>query len=160
MDRQSITATKELTKAWLNSFSYILDIIIALLIGGSIFGERLAAMFKNKIIEYENARDIILGERQEVIEKHLQESAAKITELAQQSGWKQLLCALPKLYKECRRLYALAFGNLPKFYKQYLLFVLYSSFPGGLYGLSAFGVFSVSCVLKLIVIYLDSPYLV
>ena len=159
MDRESITATKEFTKAWLNSISYVLDIIVALFIGGSIFGERLAAKFKNKIIEYENVRDIILDKRQEVIETHLQESVANIIKLARQRGWKQQLCALPKLSKECRRLYSLAFGNLPNFYKQYLRFVLYSSFPGGLYGLNAFGAFFASCVLKLIVIYLDSPHL-
>ena len=157
-DQQSIIMVREVKKAWLNSTTYILDITIALLIGGSIFGERLATKFKEKIETYQNAQDIILDTRQVVLESRLENSVSTITQLVKKKRLGELFLSIPKLYTESRRLYELTFGDIPKFYKEYLRFVLYSSFPGGLYGVCAFCLFFASCVLKLLVIYLDGPY--
>lgn len=162
-DRLQIIANKDITKAWFESLSFILDLTVAFLIGGSIFGEKLARSFQNSIVQYEKAREALLkNELEELtndVELTIKESIEKINEIRSEVTF-DMLKNLPEIIREIRNIYRCAFSDVPDFYKGYLRFVLYSSFPGGLYGLSAFILFFASFGFKLAAMYLGSMYLV
>lgn len=162
-DRISIITQKAIHKAWLGSISFTLDIIVALLIGGSIFGERLAKSFAKSIQKYEETRGIALGigakQIETILSLKINEAIETIQEFKNQKGLKNVIKSIPKVIRASKVLYNTAFDQVPTFYKRYTRFVLYSSFPGGLYGLLAFTVFVISSCCKLASIYLDSPYI-
>ena len=163
LDRALIIPSKDIAKAWFESLSFVLDLSVAILIGGSIFGERLAKSFEESIKKYEEARDVLLGNKAASIGDDLEVSINMSIEKIQRMRSEKsitMLKHLPDLIKEMKNIYNLAFKQVPNFYKRYLRFVFYSSFPGGLYGLSAFLLFFTSCGFKLVGMYLGSPYLV
>lgn len=162
-DRALIIQNKAVTKAWFDSFSFILDLSVAILIGGSIFGERLAKSFKESVKKFEEARELLLGETAEHLSEDLEETIKiSITKIQQIRSEKaiDMLRQLPMLFKEIRKIYNIAFNEVPNFYKGYMRFIFYSSFPGGLYGLSAFLLFFLSSGFKLASMYLGGPYLI
>jgi hypothetical protein len=161
-EKAIIFENKDVTKSWFDSISYILDLTVALLIGGSIFGEKLANSFRGSIIEYEKARKVFHGDKTIELTTDIglavKCSIEKVNEL--RSG--TILSRLKNIFgitQELRKIYRLAFSKVPRFYYSYIRFVLYSSFPGGLFGLLAFVTFFISSALKLVGMYLGSPYL-
>lgn len=154
-----IIPDKDIAKAWFESLSFVLDLFVAILIGGSIFGERLAKSFEESVKKYEEAREVLLGNKAANIAIDLETSIKKIQRIRSEKTI-TMLKHLPGLIKEMKNIYNLAFKQVPNFYKRYLRFVFYSSFPGGLYGFSAFLLFFTSSAFKLVGMYLGSPYLV
>lgn len=149
-------------KSWFESISYILDLTVAVLIGGSIFGERLAKSFESSIGNYEKMREAILKEEASDLGQTMKDTitnAVSKFNSYRNSSSKELIRNIPEIYREANIIKNVAFTDVPKFYKNYMRFVIYSSFPGGLYGVFAFGLFFTSAILKLFTMYLGSPYL-
>ncbi|MFD3318163.1 hypothetical protein ACE414_11050 [Alteromonas macleodii] len=160
-EMNAIAAEKDVLKSWLESTSFILDLLVALLIGGSVFGEQLTKSFKNAVIQYEKAREVYHSKKvnnlRSDLEEAIKDSKAKIEQYRTGSKADRIKHFL-EVIRELKKIYKIGFTDLPDFYKGYMRFVLYANFPGGLYGVLAFCLFFVSATLKLVTMYLGSPY--
>ncbi|TDF41569.1 hypothetical protein EYS14_01575 [Alteromonadaceae bacterium M269] len=162
-ERKFFIVNKDYIKAWFDSATFILDLFIAIFIGGSIFGQRLANSFRNSIDKYEAIRELILDVESSDLsleyKQAYQQSIDKIQAIRAGSAL-SMIRQITELVGEFNKVYRIAFLGVPRFYRYYLRFLLMSKFSGGTYGFIAFLLFLVSSGFKLASMYVGGPYLV
>jgi hypothetical protein len=139
---------------WAPSLRLSLEILSAITIGGSIFALSVANTIKAKLDDYKthilNTSHSHLSE----YEKRVYRNLRKITYLIHTISLKNLLKRIPTLFILSHDVYSLFIRNLPLSYGYFMTTAVFTSFPGGFYGLLAFIFFTLLCTTKLIQIYL------
>lgn len=151
----SISANQQKWKDYLSYAALFIEIIVAILIGGSIFSEWVAKSYKDLIKQYEDkimrAREAKLVSMKENWEKILHEHITLIRD----ARFSNLLQTLPKLYTTANEFLKQIYGNIGKTNMRFIIAKAMIAFPGGLYGLLAFVFFYALCIIKVLIYYCE-----
>jgi hypothetical protein len=72
---------------------------------------------------------------------------------------KSYIIYINKVYNIAFLLQNYLLNDIPQKYKNYLVIMFYSNFPGGLYGLIIFSLFTIGIIFKVFKLYLVSPFM-
>lgn len=151
----SVQIHKQVWLDYVEYVSFLLEIAIAFLIGGSIFAEWATNYYKaavetyeKKIIEArENNLTELKEESEQLIKRHM--------EILSQMTAINFIASLCELWKTSMRFINLMYRDVGRVNSIFLMTKALVSFPGGLYGLLAFISFYTLCVLRVVSYYID-----
>lgn len=159
-ERVSLKGNEKILLEWLSFVSIFLEVTIALAIGGSIFGERLANKFKKAVTAYEESRTLVLEARKTGLNDEISKTVDAIIDLFSNKTLLQFVSNIPKLWKLAKNLRRMLFDEMPTFQRRYITLMMYSTFPGGLYGLIAFLSFFALSIIKVFQLYIPKAGIV
>lgn len=149
----AIHQNPQLWDRWLSFAGVCSELIIVLLIGGSVFGEWLTARSKDAITKLESAVEAALR-------KELSEAGDDLTRMIRAyldmlSGItiRNIVPRLFQLYRESRRILRFSLGDIPRINTRFLLATIGTAFPGGFYGLLAFVMFGIRMFVEVLKLY-------
>ena len=151
-----IEANSSLLNYWLPFVSFSLEIFFIILVGGSVFGEWFALLSKDTL---QKLQDAIIAARQEEIVDSSDELEEKIRDyfrLLIGITFRNFIPRIWELYLISNSILFFALKELPKVNAKFIVTKMSIAFPGGLYGLLSFIVFSIYSFLRVIDFYVKA----
>lgn len=150
-----IMAEKNSLERWLPCFIYIIEIIILLFLGGSIFGESVALGVGNRLKKLEVKIDQKAISQMEKIYPEFGQLIEEYKKIIKDVTYKNFIY---KAYTGCKlfnRIINYIYSDIPNSYIRLIKAKALIAFPGGFYGLMAFIFVWILSFLKLISTYLE-----
>lgn len=154
--KKTIINDKIAIKLWIGWGCLFLEIAGLLLLGGAIWGEWSTKTFRDNIESFEKSKVKNTETDRDNILTRINEKTSDIKKYIQQYKTSK---SLKEKYLIMVKLYNLAVGffdNIPEYQGRYIIVMFFTRFPGGLYGLFAFTLFSILAVLKVGQLYLNN----
>jgi hypothetical protein len=154
-------SNRKLLIAWVEFIRISSELMLALTVGSALYAKALAEWLRNSADLAQSKRKAALAERRTELESSTKDMAREFLALFQKS---QKWNGIVETTRTAIRLHSLGYtlsrrlvSGLPNLYRHLIVFGLYSSFPGGLYGLLGFVLVFIIQVCKVSKLYLDSP---
>lgn len=170
---------REMLTSFFWSLSLVFDILIVIAIGGFIFTESLANTFKTQCEQQQERFESFFNTAAQEVETNIQQSYQNVIRswdmyfnslrsLKRYNGirdffrryWEAASNTV-KLYQSVRIFIDLAlFNDIPTQYRNYLIALFYTNFPGGIHGILIFSLFTLRVLFEVFRIFLDSPLII
>jgi hypothetical protein len=158
--RKTLFNNKDILKSWLNFISLLLEILIAVLLGEILLTEGIAQRLKRLVadsqVKHQLALDIELSAQEIRLKTNVDEIYRLLSE---KSSFKETVMKAAQLSSLVKDSITFLYPGIREIYTKVIFLSLITSFPGGLYGLGAFTLFSLLSLTKVLGFYLDSPWL-
>jgi len=144
----SIRSNPKAWGRWLPFVSIVLEFSLALLVGGSVFGEWLASNSKDAIANLQNSAEA--ARRHDMVDANdnLEVMIREYRTLFADITVRNFLPRMWHLYLLSRRILRFLTRDIPKVNAHFLVTKLGVAFPGGFYGVMAFSVFGLLSLVK------------
>lgn len=169
---------KDIFASIFESSIILLEILILIFVGDFIFTNSIADSFRGSCLEYQDKINASCEKNADELEDLLDESSVDallsfrgyldcLTDITKSKNFFEYLKKIKKAFdlaKKFNRSYSLFLSHgllneVPLRYRDYVVAVFYSSFPGGIYGVIIFSLFSCTLAFKVLKLYLESPLL-
>lgn len=166
--RSYILSNKSEIKAWLDFVTIILELAIALCIGGAVFSETLANRLKQRLYDWQTT---YAQEGKEVAEESISETVGLSNRVKRiyndvrqfnfdANSFTEMFVLFSEKLEEADRtaenLRKLLFHDYPTVVQKLVMGNLIRNFPGGIYGMMAFLLFFCLMVMKVTAIYVSN----
>lgn len=169
----TLKTNNEIFSSWLDFFDILISVLILVTFGGLIFTDFIANSFKDVCSRYQAGIQNLLNGELPSLKQNVRNSVEEYFRLVGlqplKKFWKgnknpinaikAYIIYANKLYNITSSLQNHLLNDVPQKYRNYLIIMFYSNFPGGLYGLIIFSLFVVGIVFKVFKLYLASPLL-
>ena len=157
--KETLLINKNEIKSWLSFVSIVLEIFIAIFIGGSVFGVKLTNKFKDALSEYQDTVSETLDYDRISLDSIATRRFLQIKSILSNISLKTFFKDLSALSRHSKNLKSAILSDIPRFQRKYILVMLTANFPGGFFGFLAFICFIILTILKILQIYLESQWL-
>jgi len=151
----SIRASHAVWESWLPFAVTGLEILLALLIGGSVFGEWAAAHSKSALDRLQASVDASRKEDIVDAEDELEGRLRRYRMLLEGITWRNIVVRLWELFFLSRDILAFVVREVPRTNARFVTAKIGVAFPGGFFGLFAFMTFGVLSIAKVLDLYLN-----
>jgi hypothetical protein len=134
-------ALKESAKAYCDFILVLLQIAIAITIGGIAITEGAVRIAQSLVRSYEDSKDIMLTNEQRLLSEEMDETYKRARGRIENMSLWNLPTTLWGINHDLSSVFRLAGIAIPKFYLSLLVFRFGTAFPGGWYGVIAFILF-------------------
>jgi len=155
-DTEFIVQNKALWKIWLGFSKIVLETLLALMIGASVFAEQFRTTVRKQLEIYSEIREKALQHKLANLRGEFSDIAKEIEDLQRDIGvnFGSMLHNLVRLFKLSKSIQTTVFA-FPKRYRKLAQMALLVGFPGGTYGLLAFLLFLLLTMVKVMQVYVD-----
>ena len=145
---------------WIDSVAGIIEVLIILLIGGSIYGETLAHRLRDGLLKYSNKRSKILQKNTDNLSNAMTELIDDIdSSLTSLKERKDFFVNVFVISVSFWKLVVLIKDEIPENKGKALITQFCIGFPGGIHGLVAFILFVSLSIFKIIALHAKNPIL-